>query len=213
MLPRLSPASDTPTRPPDPPDPGSCPTPEGLKARLGRLRGRSLGVRTLTGRDRGRDFTPTPPRPDGPDRPAVPPRTVPSIDPPSSLDELVALLAAGLPPIDVETEILLSPGEVTELLPPRRRGRKAHKSTIFRWMKTGYKGLRLPFIQVGHQRCTSINALQTFLSALTAIARFEQGDPAPPHPGPSPETQLDRSTVGADRHRGIEEELLRRYGI
>ena len=80
-------------------------------------------------------------------------------------------------------------------------------------MKDGYRGLRLPFIQVGHQRCTSLNALQSFLSALTAIARFEQGDPAPARPDDIPDDRHSRPTRGADRHLRIEAELLRRHGI
>jgi len=115
-------------------------------------------------------------------------------------------------PINLEADTLLSPGEVIELLPPRRRGRKAHKSTVFRWFTTGYKGLRLPFLQVGHQRCTSINALQSFLSALTTISRFEQGDLVPACPV-TPKAQLDRPTPGAKRHLRVEDELQRRHGI
>ena len=113
----------------------------------------------------------------------------------------------------MQNDTLLSPAEVTELLPPRRRGRKAHKSTVFRWFTVGYKGLRLPFLQVGHQRCTSINALQAFLSALTAIARFEQGDPAPVVSAANAENQLPRSAKGADNYRRVEADLLRRHGI
>jgi hypothetical protein len=136
-----------------------------------------------------------------------------SVDRRSNLDQLLAQLAATLPAISLEFDTLLSPKEVTELLPLRRRGRKAHTSTIFRWMKNGYRGIRLPFIQVGHQRCTSINALHSFLAALTAITRFEQGDSAPPISAGSPEIQLTRPTRSADRHLRIEEELQRRYGI
>lgn len=99
------------------------------------------------------------------------------------------------------------------MLPPRRRGRKAHKSTVFRWFTTGYKGLRLPFLQVGHQRCTSINALQSFLAALTAIARFEQGDPAPIPPVASLKPLPPGTPKRSNRDSRIEEELRRRHGI
>ena len=142
----------------------------------------------------------------------VPPHLRGRDDPPSHLGDLVASLAARLPPIDPETDTLLSPGEVTELLPPRRRGRKAHRSTVFRWFTTGYKGLRLPFLQVGNQRCTSINALQAFLSALTAITRYEQGDPAPSSPA-IPEPEPGRPTRGERRNLRVEDDLQRRHGI
>lgn len=115
--------------------------------------------------------------------------------------------------IDLSSDTLISPGEVVDLLPPRRRGRKAHKSTVFRWFTTGYKGLRLPFLQVGHQRCTSINALQSFLSALTTISRFEQGDPATEYPAAGAKDQPSRSARSADRSRRVEADLLRRHGI
>jgi hypothetical protein len=133
--------------------------------------------------------------------------------PPSTLDQLLAILAASLPPIKVGFDTLLSPAEVTELLPRRRRGRKAHKSTIFRWMSRGYHGLRLPFVQVGHQRCTSINALSAFLSALTAISRFEQGEPLPAILATSPTTPPVRASRANDRLLRTEEDLRRRHGI
>jgi hypothetical protein len=80
-------------------------------------------------------------------------------------------------------------------------------------MNTGYRGLRLPFIQVGHQRFTSIDALQSFLSALTAISRFEQGESLPAILATPPENPTARPARTTDRLLRIEEQLRRRHGI
>ena len=200
---RHSPASDAP-----PTNPTTNPTTGALTARLNRLREGPRGDPSPTDPDRRRGQPSTSRQPNGSGPPAASSRPGRSVDPPSPLGELVASLAAGLPAIDLQNDTLLSPAEVTELLPPRRRGRKAHKSTVFRWFTTGYKGLRLPFLQVGHQRCTSINALQSFLAALTAISQFEQGDRSPTFPVASL-----GSSKRSNRHSRIEEELRRRHGI
>ncbi len=194
------------------PAPATNPATEALTNRLNRLRDGRTRDSTPANRDRRRGQPPPPPKTRGSGAPSAPLGPGRSDDPPSKLVDLVARLTAGLPTIDLSSDTLISPGEVVDLLPPRRRGRKAHKSTVFRWFTTGYKGLRLPFLQVGHQRCTSINALQSFLSALTTIARFEQGDLGPACPA-TPEAQLDRPTPGAKRHLQVEDELQRRHGI
>jgi len=53
-------------------------------------------------------------------------------------------------------------------LPRRRRGRKIHQATIFRWAQHGIHGVRLEVIRVGGTRCTSEAALRRFFAALSA---------------------------------------------
>ena len=52
-------------------------------------------------------------------------------------------------------------------LPRRRRGRRTHVSTLYRWTQTGCRGVRLEYVQIGATRCTSIEALQRFFDRLT----------------------------------------------
>ena len=57
--------------------------------------------------------------------------------------------------------------EAAKQLPSRRRGKRPHVSCLYRWTKTGCKGVILESIQVGGTRCTSREALARFFQALT----------------------------------------------
>ena len=70
--------------------------------------------------------------------------------------------------IDISSETLVSLTQATRHLPRRRKGKRPHASTLFRWAQKGCKGVRLETIQVGGTRCTSFEALQRFFEALTA---------------------------------------------
>ena len=61
--------------------------------------------------------------------------------------------------------------QAAALIPPRRRGRKTSVSTLFRWSKSGCRGVILPTIQVGGSRCTSTEALQWFCEVLTELSQ------------------------------------------
>ena len=69
--------------------------------------------------------------------------------------------------IDTTTESPIPLTQAADELPRRRRGRKTHVSTLFRWSKAGCKGVRLETIQVGGTRCTSREALQRFFERLS----------------------------------------------
>ncbi|PCJ53361.1 MAG: hypothetical protein COA70_08635 [Planctomycetota bacterium] len=46
---------------------------------------------------------------------------------------------------------------------PKRRGKKVHISTLFRWAQKGVGGTQLETIKVGGTRCTSLEALERFV--------------------------------------------------
>jgi hypothetical protein len=71
--------------------------------------------------------------------------------------------------IDIRRETLLTFMRATSLLPRRRRGRKCHVSTLYRWSTVGVRGVVLESIQVGGTRCTSEEALQRFFEALSGV--------------------------------------------
>lgn len=70
--------------------------------------------------------------------------------------------------INIKTERLIPLREVPQLgiLPPRRSGSRLNVSTIYRWALHGQRGIKLESLKIGGQRVTSLNALQTFCSAL-----------------------------------------------
>lgn len=68
--------------------------------------------------------------------------------------------------IDLTKEKLISFREAVELLPRRRKGRKVHVATLYRWALHGLRGVRLETLQVGGSRATTIEALQRFFRRL-----------------------------------------------
>jgi hypothetical protein len=68
-------------------------------------------------------------------------------------------------------ETIIPPLKATDDVPRRRRGRKAHVSTIYRWMTAGCRGIVLESIQVGGTLCTSREALQRFFERLSEQRR------------------------------------------
>ncbi len=79
--------------------------------------------------------------------------------------------------IDLATEQPIPLTDVPSLkfIPRRRRGKKLHKSTPFRWANPGVHGERLEVIRVGNTLCTSVEALQRFFERL---AKVEHTPPA-----------------------------------
>src|SRR5437763_6223445 len=71
-------------------------------------------------------------------------------------------------PIDIATEEILTLAQAAATLPRRRRGRKTHVSTLYRWTMVGCRGIRLETIQIGGTRCTSREALQRFFERLSS---------------------------------------------
>lgn len=69
--------------------------------------------------------------------------------------------------IDSLNEALLPLAQAADELPRRRRGKKTHISTLYRWAVAGCRGIRLETVQVGATRCTSREALQRFFERLS----------------------------------------------
>lgn len=69
--------------------------------------------------------------------------------------------------IDLQNEEVLSLTEATKRLPRRRRGKRPHIATLYRWVQHGVRGVRLEAIQVGGTLCTSLEALQRFCERCT----------------------------------------------
>ena len=72
---------------------------------------------------------------------------------------MAAMLAESLVPL----------GEAARFVPPRRGGKAAHPSTLFRWAAHGLRGVRLEVVQVGGTKCTSREALHRFFDRLGAV--------------------------------------------
>ncbi len=71
--------------------------------------------------------------------------------------------------IDLATEEIMTLSQVPAILPPRRAGRNAHVSCIYRWTSTGFRGVVLESVQIGGTRCTSKEALFRFFAELTRL--------------------------------------------
>jgi hypothetical protein len=70
--------------------------------------------------------------------------------------------------IDLLRENSISLTEAAGLVPPGRRGRPTHLSTLLRWIKPGVRGVRLEAVRLGGRWVTSREALQRFADRLTA---------------------------------------------
>ena len=73
-------------------------------------------------------------------------------------------------------EDLITLQQAAALLPQRRRGRKTHVATLYRWTSKGCRGVKLEFVQIGGTRCTSREALGRFFERLTEAATGQAGD-------------------------------------
>jgi len=66
-------------------------------------------------------------------------------------------------------ENLITLSAAAKRLPQRRRGKRPHASTLFRWTTRGLRGVVLESTQVGGTRCTSLEALQRFFNRLKSL--------------------------------------------
>jgi len=83
--------------------------------------------------------------------------------------------------LTLEPPIPLSQVVKLPWIPRRRRGRKLHISTVFRWVRPGVRGVRLECIRFAGTLVTSEAALKRFFAALTvADPRCVQAPTTPP---------------------------------
>lgn len=100
--------------------------------------------------------------------------------------------------IDIHSERLVPLGAVPRLglIPARRRGSRLHVATVHRWALRGLRGVRLETVQVGAQRCTSVEALGRFFERAArqreAGAAAKTTAPANPAHQERVEAELDR---------------------
>lgn len=73
--------------------------------------------------------------------------------------------------IDLANETSIAVGDTPAVCPG-----KPHKSTVWRWVLKGVRGIRLETIVVGGKRYTTIEAIERFIAATTAKAN---GEPTP----------------------------------
>lgn len=85
------------------------------------------------------------------------------------------------------SERLISLTEAAKVLPGR-----PHISSIFRWISTGAKGIKLETIVCAGRRFTSLEAIERFIAATTAAAAGE------PPPSRTPR-QRERAIEEAER--------------
>jgi hypothetical protein len=70
--------------------------------------------------------------------------------------------------IDLVNETVLRLADAAKTLPARRSGKRPHRTTLERWDKNGFRGIHLETVRVGDTLCTSLEALQRFVNAVTA---------------------------------------------
>lgn len=76
-------------------------------------------------------------------------------------------------PLEIQASSPIALTDVPDLL-PRRRGKKVHHSTVYRWATKGARGRVLESQLIGGVRYTSIAALNRFFSPTIAKSDHEQ---------------------------------------
>lgn len=94
--------------------------------------------------------------------------------------------------IDTTQETIVPLTQAAGELPCRRRGRKTHVSTLYRWATSGCRGVVLETIQIGATRCTSREALQRFFERLSGPRQTGAGIPGSPGTSPVRRSQARR---------------------
>jgi hypothetical protein len=111
--------------------------------------------------------------------------------------------------IDLQREKPRPLRQACDHVPHRRRGRKLHVATLYRWWKDGLRGVHLEVVCLGGTPVTTVEALHRFFKAL-ADAKC----PPPPASGtaaPAVRPATARAASVAKQLR-VEQELDRRLG-
>jgi hypothetical protein len=107
--------------------------------------------------------------------------------------------------IDSTTEQLISLADAAKTLPRRRRGRKTHTSTLYRWATAGCKGIVLESLQCGGTRCTSKESLQRFFERLSQPAQAGADDRGQAGPSVGRRSIAQRQRQSAEAARKLAE--------
>ncbi len=104
--------------------------------------------------------------------------------------------------IDTTTETPIPLAEAAHLIPPARRGKKTHLSTLLRWILHGARGpagaiVRLEGIRIGGRWMTTREALQRFAEALTP--RLDAPPPLTPRTPTARQRAGERAARELDR--------------
>lgn len=107
----------------------------------------------------------------------------------------------GTPASELLDEGLISLAEAACHCPRHRRGRKVHRTTVFRWATSGVRGCVLETLRTPAGLCTTKQALARFFQELT---RTTQAKAAAPRASRVPDER---------RHAEVEQELRARFGV
>jgi len=94
--------------------------------------------------------------------------------------------------IRIGRDEFLTLSEAAKRLPAKNSGRRLHVAALYRWASNGCRGVVLETIHVGGQRYTSLDALQSFLEAVTERARASVS-PRRPVDARAREAELERT--------------------
>jgi len=98
--------------------------------------------------------------------------------------------------IDPLTEEIISLKDAAQDFPRRRKGKKPSIGCMYRYSKTGCKGIVLETIQAGGTRATSREAVARFLRRMTAAVSGESPESeAPSHASIQAEQELDEAGI------------------
>jgi hypothetical protein len=105
--------------------------------------------------------------------------------------------------IQIASEKVVSLGRAARHFPRRRRGKRPHTATLYRWAKSGVRAddgdaVVLETIRVGRTLCTSVEAIQRFCERVstTNTSYLQRHHPVV-------KSQIDAATEQAARSRGL----------
>lgn len=75
--------------------------------------------------------------------------------------------------LDLQSEHAIPLKDVPLYL-PKRRGRKVHYQTVWRWAKKGVRGTVLETMRIGHIRYTSLEALKRFVKSHSTMLQADE---------------------------------------
>lgn len=80
--------------------------------------------------------------------------------------------------VDLLREELVRLRDVPKLkiVPTKPGGKRVHRATVYRWVRTGLLGVRLATVRIGGSRCTSVEAVCRFIDELSHRSLHDPGE-------------------------------------